>query len=504
MDDRIRNENTSLLRQFFFAEEVPFGMALARIAVPLTVGLPMIYRFPRVRELFTADGTPTQLFEMFGNGPVLPVLPPHMAVPLYGIMLLCLLMTSIGFRTRLSLCVATPLYIYFNLLDGIGTMTKYSVIGTHLLILLAVSEAGALWSVDALLKRRNSVDGTLGLPRVPVWPARLMQLLFCYVYFGAAVTKIQTTEFFSGEQMRYWMLSNWNYENPVGEVMAMWSWLLPVSAYLAVVWEILFAFLVFQRRTRWLMISAGIFFHIMTWLTLGLYIFPAICLSGYAAFLMERDIVGLRRYLRKFRLTSLFAWPMQAVTRMVAALPQRQMPAGVVWTCVVAVAAILSTEAELRLDLYGARTEAGALPLAEIDAAVAQAMISDRTPMREQDKFFSFDLGTVLIGNQLANRRSEFTYGETLIAQCNLNPPHEDLWVECVLQDSRKRTIEQFGNIVSREQLRYNFIYSIGNKLVPGDYTMVLRSANREVYRRDFRLVGDPRDLMTEDIMLTN
>lgn len=497
-------QKESLLHRFFFTEETPFGMALARIIVPLAVGIPLVYRFPRVRELFTTDGTPTTMFQLYGHGPTLPVLTPELAVPLYGIMLLCLFMTLIGFRTRLSLCVATPLYIYFNMLDGIGTMTKYSVIGSHLLLILTVSQAGAIWSVDAALKRRVSGDALSMPPKVPIWPARLMQLLFCFMYFGAAVTKIQTAAFFSGEQMRYWMLSNWNYENPVGEKMAMWSWLLPVSAYLAVIWEILFAFLVFQRRTRLVMLGMGIFFHLMTWLTLGLYVFPAICLSGYASFLMQDDALRIRRLLRRLRVAAVFASPLRFGERLVTALPQRQMPPGVIWTCLIAVAAIAATETELRLDLYGSRTPDGALPLRELDDNVARAMLSDRSTLREQDKFFSFDLGTVMIGNQLANRCSEFTYGDRIIAQCNVNPPHEDLWVECILQDGESRTIEQFGSIVSREMLRYNFVYTVGNKLLPGEYSMVLKSANKEIYRRKLRIVGQPEQLLVEEGVVTN
>lgn len=493
----------SVLGEFFFAEEVPFGMALARIIVPLAVGLPLVYRFLRVRELYTSDGTPTQMFELFGNGPVLPVLPPELAVPLYGILLLCLFTTCIGFRTRLSLCVATPLYMYFNLLDGVGTMTKYSVIGSHLLILLTVSEAGVIWSVDAILRRKGQPDGVWMPPKVPVWPARLMQLLFCFLYFGAAVTKIQTEAFFSGEQMRYWMLSNWNYENPIGEVMAMWAWLLPVSAYFAVVWEILFGFLVFQKRTRLLVIGLGVFFHVMTWLTLGLYIFPTICLSGYLGFVMERDVLYIRRKLRGWRLDSLLRIPVRLFGRSVVATP-KLIPAGVTWVCLVAVAAIAATEIDLRTDLYGVNSAEGPLPLEEMDQQVALAMIRDKTPVREKDKFFSFDLGTVVVGNQLANRRTEFTYGETIVAQCNLNPPHEDLWVECVLQDSDNRTIEQFGHPVSRQMLRDNFNYTLGNKLLPGEYSLVLRSNNQEIYRRKFTLVGEPAKVPVAEGVVTN
>ncbi|MEQ9406281.1 MAG: HTTM domain-containing protein [Fuerstiella sp.] len=503
MSLKTKTQSRSLLREFFFAEEVPFGLALTRIAVPLAVSIPMWYRLPRVRQLFTSDGAPTQLSELFGNGPTLPVLSPGIAIPLYGVMLLCLMLASVGFRTRLSLCIATPLYLYFNPLDAVGTMTKYSVIGAHMLLLLAVSRCGAVWSVDAFLKQRNSTLPSVIPPRVPVWPVRLIQLLFCFVYFGAALTKIQTEAFFSGEQMRYWMLSNWNYENPVGELMAMWSPLLPISAYVAVIWEILFGFLVFQRRSRIWMLGMGIAFHVMTWLTLGLFVFPAICLSGYLAFVTQDDVLWWRRRIRRRRVAALFSWPARSVSGLMTRIPAF-VPAGVAWTCMIAAAAIAATELDLQLDLYARNRPEGFLELSPLDADVARTMIRDKQPLREQDKFFSFDLGTVSIGNQLANRRSEFTYGQTMIAQCNLNPPHEDLWVECLLQDSEQRTVEQFGQFVTRDMLRANFIYHIGNKLLPGEYSMLLKSANQEIYRRPFRLTGTPPQQTLDAGLLTN
>jgi len=497
-------QRSSLLNEFFFREETPFGLALARIVVPLAVSIPMWFRLPRVRELFSSDGTPTQLFELFGNGSVLPVFSPEVAVPLYGIMLLCLLMASVGFRTRLSLLVATPLYVYFNLTDAIGTMTKYSVIGTHLLILLTVSQAGMIWSVDAILNRKR---GGLRLPPVTsVWPSRLIQLLFCFVYFGAAVTKIQTAEFFTGEQMRYWMLSNWNYQNPIGEQMALWSWILPVSAYCSVVWEMLFAFLVFQKRTRLLMLGLGVMFHFMTWVTLGLYIFPMICIAGYLGFLNEADVLWMRRSLKRWQFT-------RPVTRMGFLLATRfetavsripsWTPSVVTWGLLLAVTSVAATEGERFYNIYGI-SDGGKMSLVEMDPERASHMINGAAEVREKDKFFSFDIGTVMIGNQLANRRTEFTYGELMIAQCNLNPPHEDLWVECILMDDEDHVIEQSGQIVTRDMLRYNFVYTIGANLLPGNYQMVLRSSRSEVYRREFTVIGTPPELILNEGVLTN
>jgi hypothetical protein len=486
------NPPRTALGRFFFAQETPFGMALLRIFLPLTAGIPMALRFPHVRELYTTDGSPVQLFEMYRQGAVLPVPSPAVAVPLYGIMLLCMLSSIVGFRTRTSLCVAIVLYSYFNVLDGIGTLTKYSVIASHLMLLLAVSHAGSVWSVDAFLKKRSGAVNVLP-PRFSVWPARLVQLMFAFIYFGASITKIQTADFFSGDQMRYWMLSNWNYANPIGEAVAMSSPLLLISAYLAVIWEVLFGVLVWRPRGRAVMLGAGAFFHFMTWLTLGLYVFPAVCLSGYFAFMSEEDIVRLRRISLFRPLKTVLRLPALAVSRVANSFPQT-VPASVTWTCLIAAAAIGATEAELQMDLYQNHSQSGLLSLKPMDREVALMMLRDKKTVREHDKFFNFEIGTSTIGYQLSNRRSEFSVGETMIAQCNLNPPHEDMWVECLLLDDEERTVEQFGQFVPRENLRANFFYTIGSRLVTGRYCMVLKSANQEICRRHFSLNGKSSD----------
>ena len=485
------SDNSNPLTRFFFARETPFGLALVRILLPLSCGIPMFMRFPQSRLLYTSDGSPVQMFELFGHGAVLPVLPPNVGIPLYSLMLACLVCTIVGFRTRLSSAIAAVLYVYFNFLDGVGTMTKYSVIASHLLVLISLSPAGTLWSVDAWLERRRHPHHDVLPPRVAIWPMRLMQILFAHIYFGAAITKIQTASFFSGEQMRYWMLSNWNYANPVGEIMAMWSPLLLVSAYAAVVWEMMFPFLAWRPKARYVALGLGVMFHFMTWLTLGLYIFPAICCSGYFAFLNEKDFLFVRRWAGKFNVSRFFQWPVRLAEGALAATP-RVFPPAAVWLCLIAVTTLVCTETEMRLDLYGRNTAEGGYRLQPMDPVVARTMIKGSQPLREHDKYFSFEIGTMLVGNQLANRRTEFEFGELMIAQANLNPPHEDMWVECLLQDEQGRTIEQFGQFVTREMLNTNFLYEFGNKLVPGEYFMVLKSANKEVYRRPFTLTGTP------------
>jgi hypothetical protein len=251
------------------------------------------------------------------------------------------------------------------------------------------------------------------------------------------------------------------------------------------------------------MLAVGAMFHFMTWLTLGLYIFPTICITCYFAFMMEADFLWLRGVAKRFRLAPIAAFPVRFSSRLLNQVPQL-VPAGVAWVCLLAASGIALAELELQLDLYGRKADPSTLALQPMDATVARAMIQKQQPVRQRDKFFSFDIGTSTMGEQLANRKSEYRFGQTMIAQCNLNPPHEDMWVECVLEDSDGRMIEKFGQFVTRDMLRATFTYKFGNWLVPGQYNIVLMNARQEISRRPFTLTGEVPESPAEQTLMTN
>ncbi|GIT28627.1 MAG: hypothetical protein Ct9H300mP1_06730 [Planctomycetaceae bacterium] len=56
-------------------------------------------------------------------------------------------------------------------------------------------------------------DTPLHLRGFPAWPRRLMQLLIGLIYLGAAITKIHTPTFFSGDQLRFWLMTDVNNSN---------------------------------------------------------------------------------------------------------------------------------------------------------------------------------------------------------------------------------------------------------------------------------------------------
>lgn len=487
------------LARFFMAEEAPFALALARMMLPAVLLYEFGVRWAHARELYSSDGAPAQLALMYGHCRMLPELPASTVVVLFSLLLLFFASSMVGWCTRFSLWGAFLLSTYFGLLDCTGSLTKYSVIASHTLLLLAVSNCGAVWSVDALLARRGRLlwpgDAETDVPRFPAWPRRLMALMIGIVYFGAAITKLHTPAYFSGDQLLYWMITQVNSRNPLGEWLTLVPWLLVVMAYVAVVWEVLFVFLCWKGWGRISMIGLGVLFHAMTALTLGLYVFPLVCFATYFAFLDESDVrrtaAAVRRFARRRlgrRGTSPAPVPTPAPALSLARFVPRLSAPGWLATAMIVVA-LAGLWGEHLLDPYGLRRPEGPHELVELDRETAEEYLRPDQRIRPEDMVFSFDAGTDMLGGILCGIRREFRQGERVLLQAIFAPPHADMWVECNLHDADGRLVEQVGQILSREMLRGDWNYVLGDALEPGRYDFVLKVSGRDVVRRSIELL---------------
>jgi hypothetical protein len=482
------------LREFFYRHETPFGLAIMRIVLPLVMLTMLLPRWMHVRELFSTDGAPAMLTNGFGCMSSLPVFSPPVAVALFSVMIFALVCGCLGWMTRVSLAVGGVLFTYFCMMDVVSTMTKYTVIMTHLLLLLAVSDSGAIWSVDAWLKGRGRRAVRCLPVSAPAWPRRLIQLLIGVVYFGAAITKMNTPAFLSGDQLQLWMLTHINFRHPLGEWLSLYPVLLRAMAYVTVVFEMTFIFLVWRGFWRPVVLFVGIVFHFLTLLTLGLMIFPMTCYCCYLSFLDEEEFVRLRRWVK-----SVWARVVGTPARMAALSrggdwlgdPRRwQRPAWAAYPALVLLVAWGGAELEHWVDPYHLRRPEGLFALKPLDAHLAAQIRSPVTKIRDKDKFFAIDTGTLLVGDLLADRRRTFRHGDQMVIQCHLTPPHEDMWVECQLLDGNNRLVDRTGDIAVRDAMRVNFTYPVTEVLEPGDYTLLFATAGREVLRKRITVVG--------------
>ncbi|QDT38283.1 HTTM domain-containing protein [Stratiformator vulcanicus] len=479
---------TRPFREFFFKEEVPYGLAIVRIFLPLILFGDMLRRWPHVRELYSADGATAPLWINFGFANPFPEFPGWLAVAIFTAMLFFLLAASLGWLTRLSLAFSTLLLFYFANLDAIGTISKYTAIATHILLLLSLSDCGAVWSVDA--RRLGRLE-----PRTSaVWPQRLIQLFIGIVYLAAGMTKIHTPHFFSGEQMMYWMLTHLNNGHPLGAYMAMHPWTLSASAYITSLWELTFVFLVWSLWGRRVMLTLGVTFHLMTTLALGLYLFPMMYFAAYWAFLKEDDYRWFCERVRSSNLLNHWraelSGTLASFTNLIRGAGGRLTP--VAYAAVLPLVALGASAAEYQLDPYNERSPDGPLPLVELSQNEAQRMLARPQPIRVEDKFFTFTIGSFKIGNYLAYQRTEYALGETMFAQILLQPQHEDIYVELVLEDANGAIVASTDTLAPREMLRWTPPIGLSPALVkPGEYGLVLRLAGKPVARRSFTVTAD-------------
>jgi len=475
--------STSLIRSienWFYAPESPYALALFRILLPFCLMFGVLPRWWHARELYSADGSPAPFWEGYGHVSLLPIPPGWLAVGLYTLLVMFLLCVMLGWKTRLSLVLAGVLYSYFGMLDALGTMAKFTIAGTHFLLILSLSNCGQVWSIDAWL--RGPVPAkTLQSPR---WPRRLVQLLIGIIYFGAAATKLHTPLYFNGDQLIYWMLTDVNMSNPFGEFLTLFPSLIVFMCYVTFFWEATFLFIAWRGWARSIMLSLGIVFHVMTYFTLGLVVFPAIFIAAYACFLSESEARAVGEWFAR-RFHRLSRWLSRVAESREQLALLRTFPG---FLGVVAIVSTLGVAAEATRDPYLERGPQGKLPLPVLEDERVSELLRNDQGLRSQDKVFSFDIGTTFVGGVLADRRRTFRYGEVARIQCRVVQPHEDMWIEVNLHDAENRLIERLGDVVPRESSRANFYYNMVEAFTPGDYDLVLRVDGQEVHRKRITL----------------
>jgi hypothetical protein len=479
------------VREFFYAEEVPYGVALMRITLPLVQLAVVLPRWWHARELFSSQGSPTPIWVAYGI-PHGPIPSATLTVALISLLIVLLLTASAGWFSRFSMAAAAAIFTYLSVLDSTSTLDKCVCICAHAMFLLSMSPCGAVWSVDAWLRAARAADGRdQSPPRFPAWPRRLLQLLIGIIYLSAAATKLHMPSYFSGDQMLYWMLTDITEDHPLGKQVALYPAFIPLMSYGTLIWEIGFLFLAWRGYGRACMLGIGIVFHVLTWALLGLAVFPLTYLCLYLAWVNERDVARWSGALRgpNRPLLAWGAWSNAALSplrRLAGQVGVMQSATG--FALFLAATAFAGVEIERRRDVFGERMAGGPQALQPVAAERVAELFNQSADLKTEDKVFAFDLGSVMLGEHVVDRRSEFEYGEKAIVQCSLTPPHADLWVEFNLVDSEGRIVSRHGQVVPREQLRSSHSVTLDRNLPAGDYQWVLRLDGHDVAARPFSL----------------
>jgi hypothetical protein len=131
--------------------------------------------------------------------PDLASLPQEWLTPFMGVWLILAILLTVGCFTRAAGTLLACQLGYVLLLDE-QTYSNHLYLLTLEVLFLILGNAGARWSVDALIRGRSTC---------PAWPMHLWKLQISIVYFFAALAKLNPT-FLSGEMLaNYWPTSGW-------------------------------------------------------------------------------------------------------------------------------------------------------------------------------------------------------------------------------------------------------------------------------------------------------
>jgi len=189
---------------------------------------------------------------------------------------------TVGYRSRRSAGVAFGCLAWFHHIDP-WALNAGDALLRDILFLLALSPAGAAWSVDAARGERRI--GATRSPLVPRWGTRLIQVQVSVMYLAAVAQKLVGAPWREGTAVSYplripamirWQLPHSLTGSPVVVHVATWG---------VLVTELAIGVLVWNRRARPWVLAAGVALHLAIELTLRAGFFSWIVLVSYLAFI---------------------------------------------------------------------------------------------------------------------------------------------------------------------------------------------------------------------------
>lgn len=196
----------------------------------------------------------------------------------------------IGFRTRVSIFVSLVLFLY---IVGMwwsfeGIHRSESPVFIFALAALLLSPSGKVLSVDEVLARIKALEKRGKFKRerddrlesqYALWPIRLTQVFVVFAYFNAGFWKLKLSglSWVNGAALQYHLIDhNFRGHNitDLGLYIAQFPLLCQLLSVLTLIFELGFPLILIFPRLAWVLLPAGVFFHIGTGITMGTWFYP--------------------------------------------------------------------------------------------------------------------------------------------------------------------------------------------------------------------------------------
>ncbi len=180
----------------------------------------------------------------------------------------------VGFQTRLCAAVVWVLSVSFANLNAYIDNAGDQVRGIVLLYLL-LSPCGAVWSVDAWLRRRQP-QAVCVYP----WPLRLLWLQLVLIYFCNGLYKVSGRDWLQGNSL-YYVLADLSLARVSYAQFPVPLFLMRLGTWVVLAWELGFPLWVALPWTRRPALWFGVAFHLGIWLLMEIGGFAPYMLTLY-------------------------------------------------------------------------------------------------------------------------------------------------------------------------------------------------------------------------------
>ena len=188
----------------------------------------------------------------------------------YIIFLVCAVssfLVAIGYKYRLSIIVFFLSFTYIELMDKTTYLNHYYLVSL-VSFLMIFFPANASYSVDSIIKK-------IHYKSIPKWNVDSLKLIICIVYFYAGIAKINSDWLIDAQPLTIWLTSK--YDIPIiGNTLFQMTWVHMIFSWAGMLYDLLIAFILLNRRTRPFGFFLVLIFHIMTAI-----LFPAIGMFPY-------------------------------------------------------------------------------------------------------------------------------------------------------------------------------------------------------------------------------
>lgn len=198
-------------------------------------------------------------------------------------------MLTVGLFTRATSVLAAIITLsYCHRLTG--SLFGLDQINAMLAMYLAVGPSGAAYSLDRWLLARRAGQGSE--PRRSVGAniaVRLMQLHMCVIYLFGGIGKMRGEMWWDGSAL-WFALANYEYQSWDMTWLIRYPWLIALLTHVTVFWETFYAFLIWPRHSRPIMLAVAVLVHGGIATFLGMPTFGIAMLIGNLAFLAPGNV----------------------------------------------------------------------------------------------------------------------------------------------------------------------------------------------------------------------